>query len=227
MKTYGYCRISTPKQSIIRQVENISKAYPTAKIIEEEYTGTKMSRPKWDSLVKILKSGDVLVFDSVSRMSRNAAEGIETYLSLFERGVEMHFLKEPMIDSTTYKSALNNSIALTGGDVDYILEGINKYLRRLATRQIELAFQQAEKEVNDLHQRTAEGIRVARENGKQIGQRQGAKLNVKKSIPAKEIIRKHNKSFGGSLSDKETITLAKISRNTFYRYKAEIRKEIV
>lgn len=227
MKTYGYCRISTPKQSIIRQVENISKAYPTAKIIEEEYTGTKMSRPKWDSLVKILKSGDVLVFDSVSRMSRNAAEGIETYLSLFERGVEMHFLKEPMIDSTTYKSALNNSIALTGGDVDYILEGINKYLRRLATRQIELAFQQAEKEVNDLHQRTAEGIRVARENGKQIGQRQGAKLNGKKSIPAKEIIRKHNKSFGGSLSDKETITLAKISRNTFYRYKAEIRKEIV
>lgn len=131
MKIYGYCRISTPKQSIVRQVENISKAYPTAEIIQERYTGTKMHRPKWDNLVTRLKSGDVLVFDSVSRMSRNAAEGIETYLKLFERGIEMHFLKEPLIDTTTYKSALNNSIALTGEDVDDILIGVNKYLKKL------------------------------------------------------------------------------------------------
>lgn len=226
MKIYGYCRISTPKQNIIRQVENISKAYPAAEIISESYTGTKIHRPKWDSLVNRLESGDVLVFDSVSRMSRNAAEGTETYLKLFERGIEMHFLKEPLIDTTTYKSALNNSVALTGGDVDDILIGINTYLKKLATRQIELAFQQSEKEVTDLHRRTSEGLRVAKANGKQVGQPKGAKLITKKSIAAKAVIKQHSKSFGGSLSDFECAKLAGISRNSYYKYKSQIRDEL-
>ena len=51
MKTYGYCRISTPKQNITRQIKNILQAYPEAEIVEEAYTGTKIHRPKWDSLV--------------------------------------------------------------------------------------------------------------------------------------------------------------------------------
>ena len=38
---YGYARVSTPKQSIDRQVRNILKDYPTAVIIRDEYTGTK------------------------------------------------------------------------------------------------------------------------------------------------------------------------------------------
>lgn len=225
MRIYGYCRISTPKQSIIRQVENISKAYPTAEIIQEQYTGTKMHRPKWDNLVNRLESGDVIVFDSVSRMSRNAAEGIETYLKLFERGIEMHFLKEPLIDTTTYKSALNNSIALTGEDVDDILVGINSYLKKLATRQIELAFRQSEKEVADLHQRTSEGLRTAKANGKRIGLPKGTKIETRKAKAAKTVIRQHSKSFGGSLSDTECAKLAGISRNSYYKYKRELLDE--
>ena len=51
---------------------------------------------------------------------------------------------------------------------------------------------------------TKEGIKKARLNGKQIGQRKGAKLNVKKEAPAKEMIKKHNKSFGGQLTNEET-----------------------
>ena len=53
----------------------------------------------------------------------------------------------------------------------------------------------------DLRQRTKEGMITAKLNGKQIGQPAGAKLITKKSIVAKEIIKKHNKSFGGSLND--------------------------
>ena len=62
----------------------------------------------------------------------------------------------------------------------------------------------------------------ARLAGKQIGQKPGAKLTTKKSIIAKEIIQKHNKSFGGSLNDAETIRQAGISRKTFYKYKKEL-----
>ena len=78
MNIYGYCRISTAKQSIDRQIRNIKAEYPTAHIVQEAYTGTSIFRPEWLKLYRILKSGDTVVFDSVSRMSRNAEEGFAT-----------------------------------------------------------------------------------------------------------------------------------------------------
>ena len=47
MNIYGYCRISTAKQSIDRQVRNIKAEYPTAHIVQEAYTGTSIFRPEW------------------------------------------------------------------------------------------------------------------------------------------------------------------------------------
>lgn len=223
---YGYCRVSTPKQIITRQVENISKAYPEASLIEEFYTGTNQNRPKWRELMKHLKPGDTVVFDSVSRMSRNASEGVKEYLELYYKGIELVFLKEPLINTQTYKSGLSNNIALTGGDVDEIISSINSYLKKLATRQIELAFQQSQKEVDDLRRRTVEGLDGARKRGKQIGQPKGAKLVTKKSIASKAIIMRHSKSFGGSLADVECAKLAGICLNSLYKYKRQIKAEL-
>lgn len=224
---YGYCRISTAKQSIERQIRNITAYDNTAIIYQEAYTGTKVyERKEFTKLLKRVKQGDTIIFDSVSRMSRNADDGIKLYLELFDKGINLVFLKEHHIDTDTYKSALSNNIQMTGDDVDYILKGINEYLKRLATKQIRLAFEQSQKEVEDLHQRTKEGIQTARDNGRQIGQREGAKLNVKKAQPAKDIIRKHSKDFGGTLNDTETMKLAGVSRNTFYKYKKELANEL-
>lgn len=114
---------------------------------------------------------------------------------------------------------------MTGTNADYILEGVNKFLLALAKEQIQLAFEQAQKEVDDLHQRTKEGIETARLNGKQIGLEKGSKLTTKKSLAAKEVIRKHNKDFGGSLSNEDTWKLAGISKMTFYKYKNELLAE--
>ena len=112
---------------------------------------------------------------------------------------------------------------MTNTAVDFILEGINRYLLELAREQIRLAFDQAEKEVEDLHQRTREGIQTARLNGKQIGQKPGAKLTTKKSIAAKEVILKHSKDFGGTLTDTDVMRLTGLARNTFYKYKRELK----
>lgn len=223
MCIYGYARVSTTKQNIERQIRNISAAYPTAIIVEEIFTRTSFDRPKWNKLMKIVKAGDTIVFDSVSRMSGNADEGVKVYMELFEKGIELVFLKEPHINTCTYKKAMQNNIELTGTTVDFILEGINKYLKALAEEQIRIAFEQSEKEVQDLHQRTKEGIETARLEGKQIGQIKGTKLTTKKSVEAKEIIMKHNADFNGTLSDEETIKLAGISRNSFYKYKKELK----
>lgn len=64
MSIYGYCRISTAKQSIDRQVRNIRAEYPTAHIVQEAYTGTSILRPEWSKLYRILKEGDLNTVDN-------------------------------------------------------------------------------------------------------------------------------------------------------------------
>ena len=124
MSIYGYCRISTAKQSIDRQIRNIKAEYPTAHIVQEAYTGTSIFRPEWLKLYRILRAGDVVVFDSVSRMSRNAEEGFALYENLYHNDIRLVFLKEHHIDTETYKKALSGSITMTGTNVDFILKGI-------------------------------------------------------------------------------------------------------
>ena len=219
---YGYARISTKKQNIERQIRNIKKINKKAIIIQEVYTGTTTERKEFIKLLKVIKKGDVIIFDSVSRMSRNAEEGIELYKELFKNGVELIFIKEAYINTEIYKKALESDIKLTDTNVDYILKGINKYLMALAEEQIKIAFIQSEKEVEDLKQRTKEGLETARINGKQIGQIKGVKLTTKKSVKAKEEIKKYSKTFEGILTDEEVIKIIGVSRNSYYKYKKEL-----
>lgn len=230
----GYARISTPKQVIDRQIRNIKKEYPDATIISEAYTGTSLERPQWQKLYNKVNTGDTIIFDEVSRMSRNAAEGYEVYENLFQRGVNLVFLKEPYINTDTYKKALEGivSVNVSCGDtatdelVATIMDAINTFMMNKVRQDIYAAFEQAEKEVKYLRQRTKEGIETARINGKQIGGKAGVTRNSPKKIRSQEKILKHSKDFGGTLSDKECIALLGISRNSYYKYKSELAQEI-
>lgn len=222
---YGYCRISTRTQSIQRQIRNIQEIYPEALIIKETYTGTTSERPAWEKLVKKVQAGDTIIFDSVSRMSRSAAAGFKDYKALYEKGVRLVFIKEPLIDTDTYRGAMAQQIGSTGTDVDLILAGVNQFLLRLAEKQVQLAFEQSEKEVEDLRQRTREGLITARKNGKKLGRRAGHKIITDKSIQAKKVILKKAKEFGGTYTDKDLIAVLGISSGTYYKYKRELRTE--
>lgn len=231
---YGAVRISTNKQNMERQIRNILKAYPTAKVIKETYTGTKFQgRKDFENLIKKLQKGDILAFDSVSRMSRNCEEGCRLYADLFNNGVDIVFLKEPHINTSVYREALNEQIKIevnTGNKatddlVNSIVNALNKYTISLAFEQIRKCFEQAEKEVKDLHQRTKEGIETARLNGKQIGNIKGRKLITKKSKNAKAIILKHSQFFDGTLNDIDCMKLAGVAKNTYYKYKKELKLE--
>ena len=83
---FGYCRISKPTQNIERQERNILASFPNAVIFKEVYTGVVINRHAWLKLSKAVRKGDTIVFDSVSRMSRNAKEGIEQYMELLDKG---------------------------------------------------------------------------------------------------------------------------------------------
>lgn len=219
---YGYARISTMKQSLTRQINNIKAAYPEAVIVTEEFTGTKMCRPNWMKLYKTLKANDTVVFDEVSRMSRNAEEGFAVYKELFERGVNLVFLKESTLNTSNFRNTMQ--IATVGNEIaDMYIETTNKVLMLLAEQQIKSAFESAEHEVTYLHKRTSEGIAVARMNGKQIGRASGTKVETKKAKEMKKRIYELSKDFDGKNSDVEVIKILGIARNSYYKYKAEIK----
>lgn len=244
-RVYGYCRISTAKQKVERQIENIKSAYPNATIISEAFTGTKMDRPAWTKLVKQLHSGDTIIFDEISRMSRNAEEGYQTYKDLYDKGINLVFLKEAPLNTDNFRNTAQ--VAMTGTDVDAILEGVNKYLMILAENQIKAAFETAQHEVDFLHKRTSEGVQRAKERYERetllglpheknnVGIEQGRKLTTKKSIKAKELIKKYCNDFDGTLADNVTLAFVNqemrkqgetgISRNSYFKYKRELKAE--
>ncbi|MGL5623181.1 recombinase family protein [Cetobacterium sp.] len=224
-KIYGYCRVSTKEQVITRQIENILKEYPNAKIYQEAFTGTVTDRKEWNKVKKIVKVGDTIVFDSVSRMSRNADEGVKEYMELLDKGVNLIFLKEKYINTEVYQEQLKINTNLKTDDTDLnetIMKGVGEYLKRLATRQIIIAFEQSEKEVQDLRQRTREGMAIAKAKGSQIGREKGVTFETKKSKEMKEKIQKLSKDFNGTLKDTELMELLKIARNSYYKYKKEL-----
>lgn len=236
-RIFGYCRVSTKSQRLDRQIENIRRAYgDEVTFYCEKYTGTRFDgRKEFLALSKRVRAGDTIVFDSVSRMSRNAAEGVENYFELMSRDINLVFLKERHIDTEAFKAMKQKQIEVvmdSGSQamdnlVSTIIEALNRYAEEILREQIRIAFLQSEKEVQDLHLRIAEGIATTKRMNpeKQIGQKPGAKLNIKKKEPIKKKIKDLSRDFNGSNTDAEVIKIIGIARNTFYKYKKELIEE--
>lgn len=226
---YGYTRISTAKQSLQRQVDNLKKFNSDIEIYQEVFTGTQTDgREVYKRLKGKLKKGDVLVFDSVSRMSRNAEEGIQEYFELMERGIDLIFLKERYIDTAVYKDQIESNQTIKTNDTDLdqtIFKGIREYLERLAKKQIKIAFDQAEKEVKDLQERTKEALKIKKMQGVELGRKAGIQIETKKEKEMRVKIKKLSKDFDGNLKDVEVMELLKLARNTYYKYKKKLSQE--
>lgn len=232
-KEHAYARISRKTQKIERQIENLTRAYPDARLYQEAYTGTKTEgRKEFNKMLSVIKPGDTIIFDSVSRMSRNADEGIRLYMELYDKDVNLVFLKEQYINTDVYRDSIQQTIAATGNEIaDIYIEATNKVIKLLAEQQIRKAFEQSEKEVQDLHERTKEGIREAKRKGKQVGRITGATVVTKKSLEAKRLMQEYSRDFGGTLNDIDTMTqirarVGTLSRNTYYKYKKELFEQL-
>lgn len=115
-KLYAYARVSSQSQRLDRQIRNIlnylGEDRALTKLFKEKYTGTKLDRPEFQKLLKILKPGDTVIFDSVSRMSRNAEEGFQLYMELLEMGINLEFINEPHINTDYYKKMQAQTVAI-------------------------------------------------------------------------------------------------------------------
>lgn len=112
MAIYGYCRVSTRGQldgnSLEGQKEQILKDYPTAIIIEEQISGAKTVRPKFDELVQHLESGDMLVVTKLDRFARSLSQGNDTINNLLQRGIRVNILNIGMLDNTPNSKLIRN-----------------------------------------------------------------------------------------------------------------------
>lgn len=231
--TYGYARISTSTQSLQMQIDAIKEMNSDAIIYSEAYTGATNDRPEWKKLLKKVKKGDTIIFYMVSRMSRNAEEGTKEYFDLYNKGINLIFIKDRHIDTESYKQSFEKA----GFSVDFdndgsaestlvtdILKALKKFMQAKVDADIKKAFEEAEKELKNNHKRTADGMRASGASDKIRKARTGKKFETPKSKEMKQKIRKMAKSFGGNMTDKEVIETLKIARNTYFKYKKEMKE---
>ena len=226
----GYARISKTSQNIERQIENLNKYNENIIIFQEAFSSKTLERTEFIKMLKLAekelnKNNKVnIIFDSVSRMSRDEIEGSKLYFELEEKGIDLIFLNEPHINTETYRKALKLSLPKTDNEmIEAILNGIKEAFKIKAREDIKLAFGQAEKELLDIRERTKQGIREARAKGKQIGRKEGEKVETKRAIEVKEKLLKHSKKFGGSMTDKEFMEAFKVSKTTLVKYKSFLK----
>lgn len=240
MKVYGYVRVSTKKQSEKMQLDEIHAFSRIDKMFSEgAFTGTTTKRDKFQQLVeqvnKDIEGGEqvTIIFYSVSRMSRNAAEGIEQYFSWYDKGVELVFLKEHHIDTASYRKSQGVAIAdiKTGdADTDDFINGIlkitNKFIRAKAADDITKAFEQAEKEVKDLHTRTSDGMRASGAADKIRQARKGKTYTTAKELDTRISMLECLKDFGGQQNLKRFAEDKGLSRTTVYKYFTAIQEDL-
>ena len=101
MSTYGYIRISSTDQNEDRQLDAMEKLQiPKENLFIDKQSGKDTARPSLQKLLKIVKTGDTVIVESVSRFARNTRDLLELIDKLTAKGVEFVSQKEN-IDTTT------------------------------------------------------------------------------------------------------------------------------
>ena len=118
----GYARVSTQDQNLDRQLDNL-RAAGCERIFNEKMTGTKSDRPELRTMLLTLRSGDILVIDSFSRLSRSTKDLLDLVEKLTAMGVHLVSLKENLDTTTaTGKLMLTMLSALSQFERDLIAE---------------------------------------------------------------------------------------------------------
>lgn len=233
-KIYGYVRVSTIQQKVERQINNIIGFNGDAIIISEKQSGKDIeNRAEFKKLLNKAKSGDTIIFDEVSRMSRNADEGFSLYMELMQRDISLVFLKERHIDTDEYKRRTQKHIEKVSSSnkkmdnlINGILELVAEFEQENLKDNIRLAFEQAEHERQFLIKRVTEGKATS---SKRQGRPEGS-CNIKtdKADHIKQTIRDLSKDFDGKYSDAKILReyLHNTSKGTYYKYKKELKEEI-
>lgn len=152
MTMYGYIRVSTVEQNVERQVVKMREmGISDERLYVDRASGKDMDRPAWEALMGELAEGDCLVVDSLDRLGRSYDLVTATWKHITrEVGCDIACLDLDFMSSASMRSM---------GDIGKVLEDM----------MLSLLSYVADNERKKMLARQAEGIAVAREQGKYRG----------------------------------------------------------
>lgn len=149
-RIYGYCRISDKDQNEARQIKAMQEAGVDERfILIDKQSGKDFNRPQYQILKNALREGDLLVIKSIDRLGRNYKEIMKEWQAITQDiGADIKVLDMALLDTTLHKDLLGTFIS------DLILQ-VLAYV--------------AQQERDNIKQRQAEGIAIAKAQGKHLG----------------------------------------------------------
>lgn len=187
----GYVRVSSASQKKDRQIKLLTETYKAEKIFQETMTGKTAKRPQLQAMIDFVRSGDTLVVESYSRLARSTKDLLTIVETLAQKDVILISDKEKIDSSTS-----------TGKLFMTIVAGIAQFEREC------------------LLDRQAEGIKVAKEQGKYKGRKKDKFDKVKfAEVYERWRVKEEIKAV-------EAMQILGLKCNTFYRRVNEYEKMI-
>lgn len=191
----GYVRVSSKDQNEARQISSMQE-YGVDKIYMDKQSGKDFNRPEYQKMVSELKEGDVVILHSLDRLGRNYDAVIEEWHRITKQiKADIKVLDMPLLDTT----ASGND--LTGKFVADMVLQILSYV--------------AENERKNIRKRQAEGIAIAKEQGKYKGR-------SKKAYDTELFEQSRRRCDAGEITKKQFAEIMGVSRKTLYNMLAEV-----
>lgn len=180
MSNILYVRVSTEEQETARQ-EELAERYKIDKIFLDKQSGKNRERPQFKAMMAYVREDDTVYVESISRLSRSIRDLLKTVDELNEKKVKFVSVKENIDTSTPQGRFMLNIFGAL-----------------------------AELEREQMLQRQAEGIKIAKANGVYKG-RQPLKINKLKFENVCEEWRQ------GKITAVQAQRKLSVTASTFYR----------
>ncbi|PFD36458.1 recombinase [Bacillus cereus] len=205
---YGYIRVSTKDQNEQRQLHKMmERGVEARRIFVDKASGRHFDRPQYQLLRKILSKGDIVYIDALDRMGRNYDEVISEWKYITrELQADIVVLEnETLFDSRKFREM---------GDMGRLME--DQFLSLLSYV--------ADQERKKIHQRQAEGIAVAKSQGKHLGRPRinWSNLTSKQQYIIEET---YSKWKDGKITGVMFMEMLNLKKNTFYKIIKEYEKQ--
>lgn len=189
-KVFGYIRVSSKDQNEARQLkEMIDLGIDERDIFIDKESGKDFDRTNYQALKQCLREGDLLYMKSIDRFGRNSKEIKKEWEDITQNiKADIKIIDMPLLDTTQYKDSLGTFVS------DLVLQV--------------LAFV-AERERENIRQRQAEGLAIAKAKGKHLGR------------PKAELPEGFNRVYAswkaGEITAVKAMAYLNLTKTTFYK----------
>lgn len=187
MVKIGYARVGTTDQNMDRQLDQLKHI---DKLFQESISGVSKDRPQLKAMLDYIREGDIVVVTELERLGRNNQELTEIMNQIQTKGATLEVLNLPTlrgIEDDNLRRLLNNLI-------------------------LELYKYQAQAERERIKERQAQGIAIAKTQGKYQGRKALFTEDDSRLKHAFEL-------YLSGKSDKDVAGLTGINERTFRRYR--------